>query len=80
MAGITLGARTDPGQQGSDTSPTFYISVDLASGGPVVTLAGELDVATAPAATACFDVFDVYRNPRVVVDVAGLSAKHVKAK
>lgn len=78
MAGITLGARSGPVQRGSNTladiSPTLlYISVDLTSGGPVVTLAGELDVATAPAATACFDVFDVRCNPRVVVDVAGLS-------
>ena len=78
MAGITLSARINPGQRDPDTvvgaSPALlYISVDLASGGPVIILDGELDVATAPAARACFDVFDVRRTPRVVVDVAGLS-------
>lgn len=78
MAGVNFGARTDSGQRSSDTladtSPALLsVSVHLTSGGPVVTLAGELDVATAPAATACFDVFDVDRTPRVVIDVAGLS-------
>jgi len=79
ITGITLGARIGPGQRGSDTlvvdiSPTLLsISIDLTSGGPVIALAGELDVATAPAARAYFDEFDVHHNPRVVVDVARLS-------
>jgi anti-sigma B factor antagonist len=79
MAGIPEGPRTDPSQRGSDTLATasaalLYVSVDLAPGGPVVVLAGELDVATAPAVmTVCLETFDVHRNPRVVVDVASLS-------
>jgi anti-anti-sigma factor len=51
----------------------LHISVDLTPGGPVITLAGELDVATAPAVKACFEVFDVRYAPRLVVDVARLS-------
>ena len=77
MAGITLGTRTDPGWRISGfpgTSPTLlHISVDLTPGGPVITLVGELDVATASAVRACFEVFDVRHAPRLVVDVARLS-------
>jgi anti-sigma B factor antagonist len=79
MAGITIGARTDLGQQGSDglarTSPALLtIVVDLTVSRPVIALAGELDVATAPAVkTVCFDTFTAHRRPYVVVDLAGLS-------
>lgn len=78
MAGITSGASTDPGWPTTDslisTSPTsLHLSVHLTSSGPVITLAGELDVASAPAVKAYLEVFDVHRAPRVVVDVARLS-------
>lgn len=79
MAGIILGARTAPGQQGSDTlantSPALLsVSVDLTAGRPVIALAGELDVATAPAVKAIFfETFDGQRRRHVVVDGARLS-------
>jgi anti-sigma B factor antagonist len=51
----------------------LHISVDLTSGGPVITLADKLDVATATAVRACFELFDVRHAPQLVVDVARLS-------
>jgi hypothetical protein len=50
-----------------------HISGGLASGGPVITVAGELDVVAAPAVEACFEVFEVCHAPRLIVDVARLS-------
>jgi len=66
MAVATLATRIQP-------PGSLRISADLAPGGAVVTLAGELDVATAPAVEAtCLDMLDAYPSPQVVVDVAGL--------
>lgn len=66
MAVATLTTRIAP-------PGSLHITADLASGGAVVTLAGELDVATAPAVEAtCLDTFGAYPYPQVVVDVAGL--------
>ena len=81
MAGITLGARTDPGQRGSggraSTSRallTISVAVDPAASRPVIALAGELDIATAPTVkTVCFETFEARPRPYVVVDLAGLS-------
>lgn len=66
MTGATLTVRlASPG--------SLHISVDLTPSGAVITLAGELDVATAPAVeTTCHDALDAYSCPQVVVDVAGL--------
>jgi len=83
MAGITLGTRTDPGQgsggPASAARALLTISVGASAGRPVIALAGELDVATAPAVkTVCFDTFDTFDSvdtrprPYVVVDLAGL--------
>lgn len=77
MAGIATGSSAAPGRRDMlvGTSRTLLrISVDLTAGRPVLALAGELDVATAPAAEAVFfETFDVHRRPHVVVDVARLS-------
>lgn len=78
MAGIISGRRTDPGQRGSETvarsRALLSILVDLSAGRPVIALAGELDIATAPAVrTVCLDTFRSQRRPYIVVDLAGLS-------
>ncbi|WP_194918089.1 STAS domain-containing protein [Catenulispora rubra] len=84
MAGITLGARTGPGQFGSGAPSStsralLTTSVGVSAGRPVIALVGELDVATAPAVKkVCFDTFDTFDTfdarprPYVVVDLAGL--------
>ena len=79
MAGIPTDPNADPGRRGSDvvvgaSRALLRISVDLTAGGPVIALAGALDVATAPALKAVFfETFDVHRRPHVVVDLARLS-------
>ncbi|GAA2007208.1 STAS domain-containing protein [Catenulispora subtropica] len=77
MAGIPTDPSADPGRREMlvGTSRTLLrISVDMTAGRPVIALAGELDVATAPAVEAVFfETFDVHRRPHVVVDVARLS-------
>jgi anti-sigma B factor antagonist len=78
MADITSGARTDPvapgsGGLASGSRALLTISVDLTASRPVIALAGELDIATAPAVkTVCFDTFNTHLRPLVVVDLAGL--------
>ena len=66
MVGATLAVRIVP-------PGSLRISVDQTPSGAVITLAGELDVATAPAVeTTCYDTLDDHPCPQVVVDVAGL--------
>lgn len=79
MAGIPTDPSIDPGRRGPDllvgtSRALLRISVDLTAGRPVIALAGELDVATAPAVKAVFfETFDVHRRPHIVVDLARLS-------
>ncbi|GAA2024185.1 hypothetical protein GCM10009839_22430 [Catenulispora yoronensis] len=78
MAGSPLGEKDYFIQRSrtlTRTSPdSLRISVHTVPGGPVIALAGELDISTAPALRAvCLDTFDTYGRPHAVVDVAGLS-------
>ena len=79
MGGILVTPETGPNQRSDDSlhslsSAMLRISVGLTLDGPVIALAGELDVSTAPAVkTVCFDAFNDRISPHVVVDVAGLS-------
>lgn len=66
MAVATLAVRIVP-------PGSLEVSVDPKPSAAVITLAGELDVATAAAVeTTCYDALDAYSCPQAVVDVAGL--------
>ena len=77
MAGILTDPSADPGRRSmlvGTSRALLRISVDLTAGGPVIALAGELDIATAPAVKAVFfETFDAQRRRHLAVDVAGLS-------
>ncbi|MBS2533637.1 STAS domain-containing protein [Catenulispora sp. NF23] len=77
-SGIDLRGRSDSGRldigaPASTSRALLTISVDPTASRPVVSLAGELDIATAPAVkTVCFETFESRPRPYVVVDLAGL--------
>lgn len=73
---VTFGSQRGLGRSGTDslTAAPLLISVELTAGGPVVALAGELDVATASLAQAvCLDACEAHSRSSIVVDLTRLS-------